>query len=206
MLITETAVPDVFRIDPQPLPDHRGRFYEALRRGPLEAAVGHAVEIRQVHCTVSGRHVLRGLHATTLPPGQAKILTCVRGAVLTMVVDMRVGSPGFGRYEAVRQDAGSGTALYLPDGIGLGYVALADDTCMNYLCTEEYVPGMVIDVDALDPELGLPWGLTGKPVRSARDAAAPSLRAAASAGILPTYEDCLRVRKSVPAAGDRTGI
>ncbi|WP_274564245.1 dTDP-4-dehydrorhamnose 3,5-epimerase family protein [Streptomyces spiramyceticus] len=202
MLITETTVPDVFRIDPEPIPDHRGRFYEAVRQRPLEAAVGHSIAVRQVNFTVSGRNVLRGLHATTLPPGQGKILTCVRGSVLTMVVDMRVGSPSFGRYEAVRQDPRSGTALYLPDGIGLGYVALVDDTCMNYLCTHEYVPGMVIDVDALDPELDLPWDLADTPIRSARDAAAPSLRAAVSAGILPTYEECLRVREPLPAALD----
>jgi len=189
MRIHEMAVRDAYRIEPEPIPDHRGLFYEALRYESLRAATGHAVEIRQVNYTVSGRNVLRGIHSTTVPPGQGKIVTCVRGAALTMVVDLRVGSPTFGRYDLLGQDPRSSTAVYLPDGIGLAYLALSDDTCMNYLCTREYVHGTIIDVDALDPELGLPWDLTAPPVRSARDAAAPTLAAAVAGDLLPTYEE-----------------
>ncbi|MFE0047365.1 dTDP-4-dehydrorhamnose 3,5-epimerase family protein [Streptomyces albireticuli] len=202
MRITETAVRDAYRIEPEPIPDHRGTFHEGLRHSALRAATGHDFRVRQVNFTVSGRNVLRGIHGTTMPPGQGKVLTCVRGAALTAVVDLRVGSPTFGHHDTLRQDAGSGTAVYVPDGLGLGYVALTDDTCMNYLCTEEYVHGTIIDVDALDPALALPWGLTEPPVRSARDAAAPTLAAAAAAGILPTYEQCLRAyRDPAPPSG-----
>ncbi|MEU9124680.1 dTDP-4-dehydrorhamnose 3,5-epimerase family protein [Streptomyces sp. NPDC048506] len=193
MRIDEMAVRDAYRIDPEPLPDHRGVFYEALRHEALREATGHAIEIRQVNYTVSGRNVLRGVHSTTVPPGQGKIVTCVRGAALTMVVDLRVGSPTFGGYDTLRQDPRSATAVYLPDGLGLAYLALTDDTCMNYLCTREYVHGTIIDVDALDPELDLPWDLTAPPIRSARDAAAPTLAAVAARGLLPTYEElCTR--------------
>lgn len=202
MLITQTAVPDAYRIQPEPIPDQRGRFYEALRHESLRAATGHAFEVRQVNSTVSHRNVLRGIHGTTLPPGQGKIVTCVRGAALTMVVDIRVGSPTFGHHEVIRQDPHTATAVYLPDGMGLAYVALADDTCMNYLCTQEYVHGTIIDVDALDPALDLPWNLSGPPIRSARDAAAPSLAEAAAAGLLPTYEDCLRAYHAVLSPND----
>ncbi|MFI9630384.1 dTDP-4-dehydrorhamnose 3,5-epimerase family protein [Streptomyces sp. NPDC052042] len=198
MLITETAVLDAYRVEPEPIPDHRGRFYEALRHEALLAATGQPLEVRQVHFTVSGRNVLRGIHGTTLPPGQGKIVTCVRGAALTVVVDLRVGSPTFGAHDVVQQDAQSGTALCLADGLGLAYLTLADDTCMNYLCTREYVPGTIIDIDALDPELGLPWALSEPPIRSARDAAAPTLGAAADRGILPSYTECLRFRHPIP--------
>ncbi|MER6912285.1 dTDP-4-dehydrorhamnose 3,5-epimerase family protein [Streptomyces sp. NPDC000594] len=202
MLITETAVRDAYRIQPEPIPDQRGLFYEALRHTSLRAATGHAFEVRQVHFTVSHRGVLRGIHGTALPPGQGKIVTCVRGAALTMVVDLRVGSPTFGHHDVVRQDPHTATALYLPDGLGLAYVALADDTCVNYLCTQEYVHGTIIDVDALDPALDLPWNLSGPPIRSLRDEAAPSLAAAEAAGLLPTYEDCLRVYHADPSPDD----
>ncbi|MFG2142322.1 dTDP-4-dehydrorhamnose 3,5-epimerase family protein [Streptomyces sp. NPDC048650] len=198
MLITETAVPDAYRIQPELLPDHRGQFYEALRHETLRAVTGALFEVRQVNFTVSHRNVLRGIHGTTLPPGQGKIVTCVRGAALTMVVDIRVGSPTFGHHDVIRQDPHSATAVYLPDGLGLAYVALADDTCMNYLCTREYVHGTIIDIDALDPALGLPWNLDAPPIRSARDAAAPSLAAATAAGTLPTYEQCLRTYRALP--------
>ncbi|KNE79473.1 MULTISPECIES: dTDP-4-dehydrorhamnose 3,5-epimerase family protein [Streptomyces] len=192
MIITETRVRDAYRITPEPIPDHRGSLYESLRYETLRRATGHAIEIRQVNHTVNRRNTLRGIHGTTVPPGQGKIVTCVRGAARTMVVDLRVGSPTFGGHDVVGQDAESGVAVYLPDGLGLGYVALADDTCMNYLYTREYTPGMIIDIDALDPGLGLPWNLTEPPVRSERDAAAPSLAEAAAAGTLPGYEQCLR--------------
>ncbi|GHB27610.1 dTDP-4-dehydrorhamnose 3,5-epimerase family protein [Streptomyces chryseus] len=192
MRITETAVPDAYRIDPDLLPDHRGRFYEGLRYETLRAATGHAFELRQVNFTVSHRNVLRGIHGTTMPPGQGKIISCVRGAALTMVVDLRLGSPAFGQHDVLRQDPDSATALYLPDGLGLAYVALADDTCMNYLCDREYVHGTIIDVDAFDPALGLPWNLDEPVVRSARDAAAPTLAEAVAGGILPAYEQCRR--------------
>ncbi|MEU4616199.1 dTDP-4-dehydrorhamnose 3,5-epimerase family protein [Streptomyces umbrinus] len=198
MLITETAVRDAYRIEPEPHRDQRGRLYEALRHESLRAATGHAFEVRQVNFTVSHRNVLRGIHGTTLPPGQGKIVTCVRGAALTMVVDLRVGSPTFGHHDVVRQDPDSATAVYLPDGLGLAYVALADDTCMNYLCTREYVHGTIIDVDALDPALGLPWNLAEPPIRSARDAAARSLAEAAAGGSLPTYEECVRTYQALP--------
>ncbi|MCY9787285.1 dTDP-4-dehydrorhamnose 3,5-epimerase family protein [Nocardiopsis sp. EMB25] len=192
MIITETSVRDAYRIVPEPIPDSRGRLYESLRHESLREATGHAVDIRQVNHTVTRRNAMRGIHATTLPPGQGKIVTCVRGAALTMVVDLRVGSPTFGHHEAVEQDAEAGVALYLPDGLGLGYVARTDDTCVSYLCTREYVPGTIIDVDALDPELGLPWDLAEPPIRSDRDAAAPSLAEIAASGALPGYEECLR--------------
>lgn len=192
MIITETRVRDAYRIEPEPFHDQRGRLYESLRYESLREATGHTVDIRQVNHTVTRRNAMRGIHATSLPPGQGKIVTCVRGAALTMLVDLRKGSPTFGQYEAVKQDEGSGTALYLPDGLGLGYLSLADDTCISYLCTREYVPGTIIDVDALDPELGLPWDLVEPPIRSGRDAAAPSLAEAVASGVLPDYEECLR--------------
>ncbi|MFJ1751242.1 dTDP-4-dehydrorhamnose 3,5-epimerase family protein [Streptomyces sp. NPDC088116] len=202
MIINEMAVRDAYRIEPAPIPDGRGRFYEALRHDTLLAATGHSIEVRQVNFTVSRRNALRGIHSTTLPPGQGKIVTCVRGAALTMVVDLRPGSPTFGGHDVIRQDPDSAVAVYLPDGLGLGYLALADDTCMNYLCTREYVHGTIIDIDALDPELRLPWNLTEPPIRSARDAAAPTLGAALAEGVLPTYEECLGSYPTALSSGD----
>lgn len=190
MLISVMAVPGAYRIDPAPLPDERGLFYELARESTLLASTGWELNIRQVNLSASRRGTLRGIHGTTVPPGQAKLITCVRGHALDIAVDIRVGSPTFGQYDVTYQSPESGRAVYLPDGIGHAFLALTDDTCMCYLCSTEYVPGTMIEIDALDPDLALPWELTEPPVRSAKDAAAPSLAEAAASGLLPTYEQC----------------
>src|SRR5262249_9001903 len=129
MRISELGIPDAYLIEPEPVADNRGVFYESIRYGALRQISGHELVIRQVNYSVSRRDTMRGIHGTTLPPGQAKLVTCVRGAALDIAVDMRVGSPTFGRFAVTRQDAGSGTAVYLPDGIGHAFQALTDDTC-----------------------------------------------------------------------------
>ncbi|ALE82582.1 MULTISPECIES: dTDP-4-dehydrorhamnose 3,5-epimerase family protein [unclassified Pseudonocardia] len=189
MEITETAVPGAFRITPTQIPDRRGLFYEAWRISDVEAALGRPFRVAQTNFSVSHRNTLRGIHGTTLPPGQAKLVTCVRGAALDVVVDLRVGSPTFGAVDTTLQEAGSGVGVYLGDGLGHAFLALTDDTCMNYLCDTEYVPGTMIDIQALDPDLAIPWNLTEDPIRSDKDAAAPTLSEAVELGLLTAYRE-----------------
>ncbi|TBO59757.1 dTDP-4-keto-6-deoxy-D-glucose epimerase [Streptomyces kasugaensis] len=184
-------IPNAFRITPRQIPDRRGSFYEAFRSAALTEAIGYPFRIGQANYSVSRRGTLRGIHATSLPPGQAKLVTCVRGAVLDVAVDLRVGSPTFGEFEITHQDEESGVSVYMADGLGHAFLALTDDVCMNYLCSTEYVPGTMIDVNALDPQLGIPWNLTCDPVMSDKDAAAPNAAEAIAAGLLPTYDECL---------------
>ncbi|MET9294022.1 dTDP-4-dehydrorhamnose 3,5-epimerase [Streptomyces sp. NPDC003077] len=191
MKITQMAVPDAYRITPHRHEDRRGWFFEAFRAEELGEAIGYPFAVRQANYSGSRLHTLRGIHGTLLPPGQAKLVTCVRGAVMDVVVDLRVGSPTFGCYDITYQEEGSGLAVYLADGLGHAFLALTDDACMYYLCSEAYVPGTMIEVNPLDPEIAIPWGLNKTPIMSDKDAAAPSLREAADAGILPTYEQCL---------------
>lgn len=187
MRIDETGIPGTYRLSPQRFEDERGHFYEAARHSELTAATGLPFEVRQVNNSVSRRGVLRGVHCNDVPAGAGKLVTCVRGSVLDVMVDLRQGSPSFGRYVVTRLDAEEGIALYMSGGIGHAFLALEDGTCVNYLLSAEYVPGAMVDIDALDPELGLPWELTQPPVRSAKDAAAPSLAEAVASGRLPRY-------------------
>lgn len=189
MAIEEMKVKDAFRITPSHIADNRGYFFEAWRLSELTGASGQTFEVRQVNYSVSQRNTLRGIHGTTLPPGQAKLVTCVRGAALDVVVDLRVGSPTFGMFDTTLQEAGSGIGVYLADGLGHAFLALTDDTCMNYLCSEEYVHGTMVDIQALDPAIGIPWDTSEPFIRSEKDAAAPTLTEAVAAGLLPTYEE-----------------
>jgi dTDP-4-dehydrorhamnose 3,5-epimerase len=113
--------------------------------------------------------------------------------VLDVAVDLRAGSPGFGKWEAVRLDDQSRCALFLAEGLGHAFMALTDQATVLYLCSTPYAPAREHSVDPLDPALGISWPLSpgGSPLLSARDAAAPSLEDALEAGALPRYDECL---------------
>ena len=177
-------------LEPQVFEDERGAFHEWYRGGEFHEATGHDLALAQANCSVSRRGVLRGLHYADVPPGQAKYVTCVRGAVLDVVADIRVGSPTFGQWEAVRLDDGGRRAVFLAEGLGHAFMALTDDATVVYLCSTGYDPRREHTVDALDPALGIAWpdGLT--PVLSPKDARAPSLAEAQEVGLLPSYEAC----------------
>ncbi|MER6175760.1 MULTISPECIES: dTDP-4-dehydrorhamnose 3,5-epimerase [unclassified Streptosporangium] len=203
MMVTELSVPDAYRLTPTKHDDRRGYFYEAFRSEVISDAIGYPFTVGQANYSSSRRNTLRGIHGTALPPGQAKLVTCVRGAVLDVVVDLRVGSPTYGKYETTLQDEKSGIAVYLADGLGHAFLALTDDACMNYLCSEAYEPGTMLEIDPRDPEIGIPWGLTEPPIMSDKDAGAPTLAEAAAKGLLPTYEDCLAHYAALKAGPQR---
>ncbi|NED93429.1 dTDP-4-keto-6-deoxy-D-glucose epimerase, partial [Streptomyces sp. SID11233] len=184
--------------------DARGCFFESLRCEEIGAAAGHRFAVQQINYSVSARGTLRGLHGVALDPGQAKYVSCVRGVLQDIVVDLRLGSATFGQYTSSVLDAASGTAVYVAEGLFHGFLALAEDTCISYVCSTAYVPGTQIDIHPLDPALGLPWQLEGEPLLSDKDAAAPTVADAARAGVLPRYADCVELYRALaPApAGD----
>lgn len=193
----ELTVPDSFLFSPTKLTDSRGHFYESYRKDALADVVGHGFTVAQANFSVSSRGVLRGVHGVTLPPGQAKIVTCHRGAILDVVVDTRIGSPTFGGHAANVLTAESGEFVYVAEGLGHAFLALTDDTCVGYLCSTRYVPGTQVDINPLDPDLGLDWSMAGQPELSEKDASAPSLAVAAKAGLLATYQDCVALYESL---------
>ncbi|RII14260.1 dTDP-4-dehydro-6-deoxyglucose 3-epimerase [Streptomyces sp. YIM 130001] len=180
--------------------DERGSFHEWFRDDAFREAVGHPVQLAQANCSVSRRGALRGIHFADVPPGQAKYVTCVAGSVLDVVVDLRTGSPTYGRSATVLLEAREGSAVYLSEGIGHAFLALSDEATVVYLCSTGYAPGREHGVHPLDPELGIDWPADITPVLSPRDAAAPTLAEASAAGLLPTYADCLQHRRETAAA------
>jgi dTDP-4-dehydrorhamnose 3,5-epimerase len=175
---------------PQIHRDGRGEFLEWLRGGELDDDLGHRLDVAQANCSVSRRGVIRGIHYSDVPPGQAKYVTCTAGAIIDVVVDLRVGSPGFGRWQAVRLDDQTRCAVYLSEGLGHAFAALTDQATVLYLCSTSYAPDREHGVHPLDPDIGIAWPEDLEPVMSDKDAAAPSLAEARSAGQLPDYRDC----------------
>ncbi|MEE1784437.1 dTDP-4-dehydrorhamnose 3,5-epimerase [Streptomyces sp. SP17BM10] len=190
MKFRELSIPGAFEVTPQQHGDPRGLFMEWYRFDRLEEVVGHPLRLAQGNLSVSAKDVVRGIHFADVPPGQAKYVSCVRGAVLDVVVDLRVGSPAFGKWEFVRLDDAERTSVYIPEGVGHGFCALTDDATLSYVCSETYNPTGEHAVHPLDPDLGIEWP-ADVPQLSARDAAAPTLAEAIASGLLPDYEQCL---------------
>jgi dTDP-4-dehydrorhamnose 3,5-epimerase len=187
--IRELAVPDAWSLHPRQFADDRGSFLEWYRHEPMAEVVGHRLNLAQANCSVSRRGTVRGVHYADVPPGQAKYVTCVRGAVLDVVVDLRVGSPAFGRWDGVRLDETDRAAVYLSEGLGHAFVALTDDATVIYLCSTVYNPAAEHGITPLDPQLGIDFGDV-EPLLSPKDAAAPTLAQALVAGSLPDYAAC----------------
>ena len=178
---------------PQVHRDDRGSFAEAFRGAEFAADLGYQLSVAQVNCSVSRSGVIRGIHYSDVPPGQAKYVTCVSGAVLDVVVDLRVESPGFGKWETLRLDDQDRRAVFLAEGLGHGFMALSEQATVLYLCSTPYAPEREHGVHPLDPTLGIAWLLDGPgdaPILSEKDAAALPLEEALLSGALPSYGDC----------------
>jgi len=191
MTYRELSVPGAWEITPRQHGDPRGVFLEYFQEGPFRDVAGHRFDLQQANCSVSAAGVLRGIHYADVPPGQAKYVTCARGAVLDVAIDLRVGSPSFGSWDSVLLDDTDRRAIYLSEGLGHAFLSLEDDSTVLYLCSTSYSPGREHGVHPLDPEIGIVWPTTARdgspltPQLSAKDLAAPTLAQARDAGLLP---------------------
>lgn len=175
---------------PPKFPDERGMFFEWFKASEFEAVTGHPFRLRQANGSISKLGTLRGIHFAEVPPGQAKYVSCVVGAVLDVVVDIRVGSPTFGEWEALRIDDVDRRCVYIQEGLGHAFMALTETAMVSYLCSEPYAPGREHGINPFDPEIGIEWPEDVVPLLSAKDREAPSLREAERMGLLPSYDAC----------------
>jgi dTDP-4-dehydrorhamnose 3,5-epimerase len=195
MEIRQLSIAGAFEVLPKVHADDRGAFLEWFRADRFAEGAGHRFDLAQANLSVSAAGTVRGVHFAQLPPGQAKYVTCVHGAILDVVVDIRVGSPTFGQWEAVRLDDSDRGAVYLSEGLGHAFMALAEGTVVSYLCSAPYAPGREHGIHALDPALGIDWPLAGRdgqglaPRLSPKDQQAPTLEEARHSGLLPRYEE-----------------
>lgn len=190
MQVRELAVLDAFEFSPRVFPDRRGAFVSPFQEETFVKTIGHPFRLAQSNHTESRRGCIRGLHFADVPPGQAKYVYCAQGVVLDVVVDIRVGSPTFGAWDAARLDAVDCRAVYVPEGVAHAYVAI-EDSVVSYLCTTPYNPSAEHGINPLDTALDLPWPAGIEPLLSDKDTAAPTLAEAQAAGLLPSYTDCV---------------
>lgn len=191
MNVRTLGIDGAWELSPDIHTDRRGAFLEWLRQDVLHAHVGHRFQLAQANCSTSRAGVIRGIHFTDIPPGQAKYVTCVSGAVLDVIVDLRIGSNTYGQWRSVRLDDRNHRAVYIAEGLGHGFIALSDATVM-YLCSSPYAPEREHGIHPLDTAIGIDWpthGDDGEPLRpllSDRDLAMPTMAEARAADLLPT--------------------
>ncbi|HXD55740.1 MAG TPA: dTDP-4-dehydrorhamnose 3,5-epimerase [Solirubrobacteraceae bacterium] len=175
MRITETTLPGLLAVEPAVHGDERGFFCETFREEWLEA-IGIAGEaFVQDNHSRSSRGVLRGMHFQ-LGEGIGKLVRCARGAILDVAVDVRAGSPTYGRWEGVELDDRSMRELYVPVGFAHGFCVLSETADVIYKQTGYYDPDLERGIAYDDPEIGIEWPLpAAELIVSARDAEAPRL-------------------------------
>lgn len=196
MKVRELAVTGALEFTPDVFPDERGLFLSPFQGQAWSQATGNALfPVTQTNHSRSKRGVVRGVHYTLTPPGCAKYVYCPKGSALDIVVDIRVGSPTFGKWDVVLMDQNDFRAMYFPVGLGHAFIALEDDTVMSYMVTASYVPEHELAISVTDPALELPIPENITPVYSERDTVAPTLAEAAEQGLLPLYEESVQLER-----------
>ncbi len=157
MTFTRTAIPDVVIIDPLVHGDERGYFVETFRADKLEAFLGHCIPFRQDNESRSSYGVLRGLHYQLPPHAQTKLVRVIEGEVLDVAVDIREGSPTFGRHVAVRLSGENKRQLLIPRGFAHGFVVLSESCTFAYKVDNYYSPECDRGIAFDDPALNIDW-------------------------------------------------
>lgn len=179
--VIKTALPGVFMVQPRVYADERGFFLETFHATKFRDAglPDHFVQDNQSRSRLG---VLRGLHYQE-PNGQGKLVRCPRGAVWDVAVDVRVGSPFFGKWVGVELNEENSRMLWVPPGFAHGFCTMKDDSDVLYKCTAAWDPATERGIAWNDPDIGIHWPVA-EPLLSPKDAAAPRLKDAA---VLPKY-------------------
>ena len=174
MDIHTIAIPGIIVIQPKVFGDERGYFFESFQEKRYEAA-GIKEHFIQDNFSSSTKGVLRGLHYQLNYP-QGKLVTVVKGKVLDVMIDIRVGSPTFGQHYSIILDGERHNQVYVPPGLAHGFYVLTDDVVFAYKCTDVYHPEDEYGVFWNDPTLGVEWGITDEPKLSTKDQKNPLLK------------------------------
>ena len=173
--IFRTALPDVIRILPSRFGDHRGFFSETYSQLAYANLGIEAVFVQDNHSLSAAVGTVRGLHFQVPPHAQAKLVRCGRGAIFDVAVDIRRGSPTYGRWAGFTLSAENGAQLYIPVGFAHGFATLEPDSEIIYKCSDYYAPETEGALRWDDSDIGIAWPLPAAPVLSEKDASAPLL-------------------------------
>ena len=176
MQVIDTNIDDVKIIAPKRHGDDRGWFSETFRDDWFRANVADITFVQDNHSKSAEIATLRGLHFQTPPHAQAKLVRCTAGSIWDVAVDIRKGSPDYGKWAAAELTAENGKQLYIPAGFAHGFVTLLPDTEVAYKCSDYYAPECDGGIAWNDAALALPWPLPDHgPTLSGKDSTHPAL-------------------------------
>ena len=176
MQVTPTAIAEVLVIEPKVFGDERGFFLESFNQKAFDAAVGRTVTFVQDNHSRSRKGVLRGLHFQQAPHAQAKLVRVIQGSVFDVAVDVRGGSPTYGKWVGLELSAANHKQLWIPAGLAHGFLVTSDSADFLYKTTDYYEPASERALRWDDPAFGIAWPDIGvAPTLSPKDAQAPLL-------------------------------
>jgi dTDP-4-dehydrorhamnose 3,5-epimerase len=177
MKVTRTELAEVLLLEPRVFEDARGLTYESYNRRTLREAAGIDVEFVQDNRSRSVLNTIRGVHYQLGAP-QGKLIAALSGRIFDVAVDLRRGSPAFGRWTAFELSGENRRMAWIPPGFGHAFLALSHNVEVQYKMSEYWAPALERVIRWDDPDLAIRWPLEGKPVLSKRDGEAVGLRAA----------------------------
>jgi dTDP-4-dehydrorhamnose 3,5-epimerase len=170
-------------------PDNRGFFREWFRKDEVLKATGIDFPVMQANFSLSKKGVIRGIHYSLAPEGQAKWVSCMSGSIIDVVVDLRTDSPTFKMVQYIYLEEGDGKAVLIGPGLGHGFVSNKDNSGVAYLLNSSYQPNFEFDISPVDPELKIRWSEKDSElanyVMSEKDSFAPSFKTREAKGQLP---------------------
>lgn len=175
MKVTSLAIPDVLLVEPKVFGDERGFFYESYNHKAFKEATGLDVQFVQDNHSRSAKDVLRGLHYQLPPKAQGKLVRAVHGEVFDVAVDIRKGSPTFGKWVGKVLSADNKRQMWIPPGFAHGFLTLSETAEFLYKTTDYYSPLHERCLFWNDPVLAIEWPLTNDPALSSKDAAGGAL-------------------------------
>ena len=185
-----------WKIEFQKFEDNRGFFYESFKAEEFQKLIGRNFDIKQTNTSSSSKGSVRGIHYALVPPSQAKLVQCQRGSIKDYVIDIRIGSPTFGQFEAIDLDEKSASSIFIEEGLAHAFVALENNTIVTYYVSEKYNPEREKGINPFDKTLNILWPEIDL-VLSEKDKAAISLEQATDQGILTTYDECKKFIQSL---------
>jgi dTDP-4-dehydrorhamnose 3,5-epimerase len=166
--------------------DDRGFFREWFKSESIKQVVGRDFKVEQANISSSTKGTLRGIHYSLAAKGQAKWVTCVSGSIKDVIVDIRPNSKTFGKWIEVELSGKSGNALLIGEGLGHGFISLADVSTVAYLVSSPFSPSEEFEINPLDQALGINWGISLSELKiSNKDKNAPTLEERKKEGKLP---------------------